>query len=467
MLKDHHRDLQNGSFLVETDMARPEEMSSSELEHELKRMVKDVHRGFLLCELVVALTSARGNLERTSNIVNQEATSKKIPFSQCESSPQNQYFARRVFALESLIDFCLTTSRGPFLCDKAYVEKLIEYAGQYNHTLQTESRVSVPQVLGELRKPFENTIPHQILSGNTVVPKEPKEVKKAFKLVYDEKKKYLAKVFPEHLGFSWEGFVESVTVLVADFFYGPGYLSRASLCQARTHIPEFDAVLRQLEYLPSRAKERFALGAKKRYAMQGRLLFWHPIVSDCDKLIVSGRLLLDSFIRYAYRYSKESHLFRTEKGHLFETQIAETLEKHTWKVVETNFLVKEMIVPGKTKAEYDIIAGKGRYLLIIEAKAYTPELGSPGYTKSKRLKLAQGFAKKLRLKAEFIANNFFSLPLEQDAYKEVIPILLTTSPLAPSSTLEGVLVLVQPDLSTVLSAPDKVDKSAVISIRTE
>ena len=63
--------------------------------------------------------------------------------------------------------------------------------------------------------------------------------------------------------------------------------------------------------------------------------------------------------------------------------------------------------------------------------------------------------------------NFFSLPLERDVYKEVIPILLTTYPLAPSSTLEGVLVLVQPDLSTVLSAPDKVDKSAVISIRTE
>jgi hypothetical protein len=97
-------------------------------------------------------------------------------------------------------------------------------------------------------------------------------------------------------------------------------------------------------------------------------------------------------------------------------------------------------------------------MLIIEAKAYTPETRVSGYSESQRSKLGTTFARKLRLKAEFISDNISKIPeLSLGADCDIlIPVLLSTYPFVAQPMSEGVVVLTEPELPGLLMAPDNV-----------
>lgn len=126
-------------------------------------------------------------------------------------------------------------------------------------------------------------------------------------------------------------------------------------------------------------------------------------------------------------------------------------------------------MPGESKAEYDIIAMKDQYLLIIEAKAYTPETRFAGYSETQRLKRGIAFAKKLRLKAKFIAHNISKIPKVSVGAQcsKLIPVLLSTYPFTAKSLSEGVVVLTEAELLGLIMTPDRLNESIIINISSK
>jgi len=448
----------------ETEHVNLEGMSSPDLHRVLCDKVKGLIPGYFLGDLLVEITVAR---KRTAQIYDQVlsyAAAKEVGLSQTPYSRTHQDQLRNLLALESLVDFCLTSSQGAFFCTKPHLEELVTYAAAYDDKLRSESRGSTIRDLGALREEYERSIPFHAVRTENLSPQTPAEIQTAMERAYEENKRYLDSVFPKHLGFSWEGFVDTIGNLLT-FFPSPGCASKVSLCSELKDNLEASVILQQLEYTPDRAHQRMSLRPTIRSRMQGRLLVRHPIPSISDHLFLSQRLLSDSFNWYVYSYRKISHAFLKEKGHSFEARIAKSLDEHSWQVIAQNLVVMEEVVPSESKAEYDIIARKGRYLLIIEAKAYAPEVGSSGYTESKREKLACDFACKLRRKAEFLAENTLGLGLGAKGCEQAIPVLLSTYPLSASHVRASVLVCTEREFVPLLSNPQGADGSVLIDIR--
>ena len=449
-----------------------EKMSASDLTSVLKNMVQALHPDILMSRLISSLIEARLKLRKITTAVAHDDASEKNAASESHYNRQNQLYSQelqKVWALEYIVDLCLTEAKGLFVCRDHELNTLLRYAIAYINTSSSERRKHIIKELGALREGYERSIPYQIdkAAGDLHETHTPEELEKLFTLVYEENKSYLASVFPKELQFTWESFVSVMGSLAGAFFYAPGFVSRRSLMESVKDIEGFDQILRLLEYDSDRAKGRLELSPVIRTRMNNRFLLVHPIPSTKSSLIVSCGLLCDSLNWYTYSYRKKSGAFRKAKGHLFEDRIVQTLKAHSWKIVTQNLVLNEPIVPNESKAEYDIIAAKGRYMLIIEAKAYTPETRVSGYSEAKRLKLGTAFARKLRLKAEYIANNISEIPkLSADANCNIfIPVLLSTYPFVAQSVSEDVAVLTEPELSELLITPDSIANSAQIHLQ--
>lgn len=446
-----------------------ERMSASDLMRALKNMVKVLHPDILICRLITSLMEARRKLQQISIDVAHDEAQGKNAISKSQYSQKNQYYTlelQKVRALEHVVDLCLTEAQGPYICRTRELNTLVCYAVAYINTGSSKRRTSILKDLGTLRNKYERSIPYHIAAATLIEPQTPEDVEKVFTLVYEENQKYLVPVFSQHLGFSWESFIKFVGTLGKFSFNRPGFVSRQVLRKDLKDIQEFDEILHHLEYNRDRARSRLKLSPSVRTGMNGRLLFAHPIPSTISGLVISTRLLCDSLNWYVYSYRKKSGAFRKAKGHLFEDRIAQTLETHSWRIIAQNLVLIKAIVPNENKAEYDIIAVKGRYMLIIEAKAYTPETRISGYSEAQRLKRGAAFARKLRLKTEFIGNNIPEIP-ELSAGVDcniLIPVLLSTYPFVAQSVFEGVAVLTEPELPGLLVAPDSIVDSARIHL---
>ena len=439
-------------------------MATGELATTLRQMVRALHPAILLCRTVEALVSARKEFEQTVDAGAVESTQAGATSSRLGHASGNLHCAQKMSALEHIVDLCLTEAEGYYVCRAHELNTLVEYAIAYIEQVMSESSSGILRDLGDLRHKYERAIRCNMAVGDVAVPTTSEEVRDIFQVVYEENREYLCPTFERYLGFSWEGFVEVVENLASHFLHGVGFVSQPALRQTFEETQEADAILEHLTYTPLKARQRMGLKASVRHGAAGRLLLAHPLPSVQDHVVVSGKLLSDSFNWHVYTFRKKSHAFLKAKGHMFEAMVVRSLEMNSWSVLARNLVVNEQIVPGEQKAEYDIIAARCPYLIIIEAKAYAPETRKGGYSRSHRKKLAAEFGRKLRLKAEFIREHLSELPIDAPDCRIIIPVLLSTYPLAASSNLEGVAVLTSAEFPAFLSAPNIADESVQIRL---
>jgi len=418
----------------------------------LEDLVASLHRGVFLCTLVSELSAAR----RQHVLTNVEG-----PASGGASLDQLTLDAH---ALEHLVDLCLTSNQdGVYVCRKNELDVLMKRARAFIQEAHKAQHEKVVKDVGSLRDRYDKTIAFHV--GNVPLWKDPPSVEEGLVALGKENEKYLGDVFPKYLGFTWESFINVVGSLLTSFYYAPGFVARDALYAQLKDIEEADKVLTRLEYGPDRAAERLTRPPEMRFSFPGRLLQWHPLPSVDGAIVVSGQLVGDSMQWYLHKYLKKSKKFLKEKGHLFEAQVVDTLEEAGWRILDQNFVVMEEIVRGESKAEYDIIASKGRFLLVVEAKAYNPTTSGHSRVVSERGRQAREFAKKLRSKAEYLAQHLSDLPFDVPHCDVVLPALVSTYPMSDSDVLEEVTLVSQDGLQEFLSDSARAPQEILIPIR--
>ncbi len=419
---------------------------------ELQDLVASLHRGVLLCTLVPALSTVR----RKHLLANVEGI---VP-----GGPSLAQLTLEAYALEHLIDLCLTTKHsGMYVCRKNELDCLMKYAQAFIEKSHFAQHERIVNHVGSLRDGYDKAIAFH--AGNLPLWKDPPSAKEGLIALGEENEKYLGDVFPKYLGFTWESFINVVGSLVNSFFHAPGYVSREALLEQLNDIEGADTVLTRLEYSSENAAKRLARPPETRFSFPGRLLQWHPLPSADGAMVVSGQLVADSMHWYLYKYLKKSSKFLKEKGHYFEGQIADALDAAEWLIVEQNYVVMEEIIPGESKAEYDIIAFKNRILLVVEAKAYKPTTSGQARIVSERGRQARKFAKKLRVKAEYLAEHLSDLPIKASDCDVILPALVSTYPMSNAEMVEGVMLVPQDGLHKFLSESTLAPKCVLVPTR--
>ncbi len=422
------------------------------LNRQLEDLVASLHRGILLSTLVAALSAVR----RQHLLSFFEGTGP--------GGPSLAQLTLESYALEHLIALSLTSKQcSTYVCRKNELEVLLKHARAFIQKAHASHHEKVVKDVGSLRQGYVNAIAFH--ADNLPLWKDQPSVKEGLASLGEENQKYLGNVFPKYLGFTWGSFIKAVGSLVGSFFCAPGYVSRDALHAQLKDIDGADSVLARLEYGPDRAAECLARPPAMRFSFRGRLLQWHPLPSADGAIVVSGQLVTDSMQWYMHKYLKKSAKFLKEKGHAFEAQIVNALDDADWRVVGQNYVIMEEIVPGKSKAEYDIIACRDRFLLVVEAKAYNPTTSGHSRVESERGRNAQEFAKKHRLMAEYLAEHLSELSIEAPDCDVVLPALVSTYPMSNTEVLEGVTLVPQDTLREFLTDPARASQDTLIPVR--
>jgi len=425
----------------------------SETRSQIVEIVEQAERDFLILSIVCMVTEARSHILRLTKVISEKATTDRISVSSLPEWTQLGELAKEMFALEGLLDFALVYAKGELLITPQKLSLLLTYVDRLRYISKNLNKKDLAKSIDGMMDDYQDSISYHLSKGGVLPTLATRQDLERYLEEIYQQDIYLERVFGTEVGLPWREFVDIMKHLISMCLVGPRFITLARALKISSDAPNegvMEDSLQKFTYTRRTAEISLDEPMWKRELPEGRMLLWRPVVAVGDNIVFSTQLLLDSLERYRYHYRKKVGAFVKNKGHVFEKEITDVLKKHGMDIVACNLVIDEEIVAGESRAEFDIIAGKAPVLLVIECKAYQPDIGFRMSTISQRRQMATNFSKKLFVKCQFLANNperFFSSTI----YDLVVPLLVSTYPLAREAEHCGVNAVTVSELSNLLA----------------